>query len=277
VTDVQTGQGDPTRVMRLAVPADREPVIGFCRHTWGAEPDYIEQVIDRWLGGGDGVLAVAEVGGRAAACCYIRFMSPREAFLAGMRVDPDHRRAGLSIDLTRFCVAHAARQGRTTVRLIVGWNNQPALAAVARCGFEAVGRMTHWSRAVDRSAAEIPVPRAIGRAPAPPAGALWAVGWSVREITPGDVAERWSAGWALGGDGGLALLRPGEDHLWLAWLDGTAAGRATLARAALAATARAGLGRCRVLLGNDPLTHRALEAAGFERGLEYHVFEQRHA
>jgi hypothetical protein len=101
------------------------------------------------------------------------------------------------------------------------------------------------------------------------------VGWSVRELTTADIEERARSGWALAHDGGLALLRPGEDHLWLAWLDGPASARASLARAAVQVTARAGFPRCRALLGNDPATEHALEAAGFERGLEYHVFERR--
>jgi GNAT superfamily N-acetyltransferase len=278
VTGVPTTEQTPERVIRLAVPADREPIVEFCRNTWGADGDYIEQVIDRWLAGADGTLAVAEFHGRAAACCYMRFMSPRESCLAGMRVDPAHRRSGLALALTRFCVEHAARHGRTITRLIVGWNNGPALGAVARAGFAHVGSITRSSRDVNPL---LPQPAielsASAQAPMPRPGTLWAVGWSVREIRPDDVEERASAGWALRHDGGLALLRPSEDHLWLSWLDGPAASRATLARAARQAAARAGFPRCLALLANDPLTEEALAAAGFERGLEYRVFEMRSA
>jgi GNAT superfamily N-acetyltransferase len=264
-------------VTRLAVPADRAPIIEFCRGTWGpGHEDYIEHVIDRWIAGDDGRLAVAEEDGRPVACCYVRFMSPHEAFLAGMRVDPARRRAGLALALTDDCVEYAAQHGRTVTRLIVGWNNVAALGTVARAGFKQVGSMTHWNRPVE-GPQDVPVATgpATGSGPRPPSGTLWAVGWSVRELTAADFEGRARSGPALAYDGGVALLRPGEDHLWLAWLDGPAAARAILARAAIQATARASFPRCRALLANDPMTEHALAAAGFERGLEYHVFERR--
>src|SRR5205807_2431649 len=52
----------------------------------------------------------------------------------------------------------------------------------------------------------------------------------------------------------------------------------TLWERAVAAAARAGvlgLPRCRALLASDAATERALEAAGYARGLEYHVWERR--
>jgi len=76
------------------------------------------------------------------------------------------------------------------------------------------------------------------------------------------------------GDGGLALLRPSDEHLWLAWLAGPAPAQAALARAATARAGALGLPRCRALLASDAATERALEAAGYARGLEYYVWER---
>jgi GNAT superfamily N-acetyltransferase len=269
-------------LIRPARPADREVIVAFCRNTWGpGGGDYVEHAIDRWIAGDDGVLSVVELGGRAVACCYTRLISPREAFFSGMRVDPAHRRSGLALALVEYCLQHARAHGRTVGRLIVGWNNVAALGAVARAGFHRVGSMTAWERAVGDQArtprSRVQTVQVLGAGepmPARPSGALWAVGWSVRELTPEDIVEQAASGYALAFDDGLALLRPGDEHLWLAWLDGGPLARARLAEAAIEATVGAGFLRCRALLRNDAVTNEILTAAGFERGLEYHVFEQ---
>jgi GNAT superfamily N-acetyltransferase len=274
--------GGGTMLIRPARPADREAILDFCRDTWGpGSGDYVEHAIDRWLAGGDGMLAVVEQEGRAVASCYTRLMSPHEAFFSGMRVDPARRRSGLALALVEYCLAQAGAQGRTVARLIVDANNVAALGAVARARFHQVGSMTAWERSVGDRAGATRVPASLStgpggadRAPAPPPGALWAIGWSVRELTGDDVAERAANHHALALGEGLALLRPDEQHLWLAWLDGTPVARACLVEAALDATVAGGFSRCRALLASDPATARALSAAGFEHGLEYHVFER---
>jgi GNAT superfamily N-acetyltransferase len=330
--------------VRLAVPGDRAAIVEFCRTTWGPDGgDYVEQAIDRWLASTDGALAVVDVDGRAAACCYIRFMSPRETFLAGMRVDPARRRSGLALALTRYCLEYAAARGHVVARLIVAANNAPALGAVGRAGFTRVGSMTFWERTVNggvASRAGADAPRRVrpdrarattageidqltgARAGAPAApcarlvgasmprhelsgpasqycqgtdpagpraeggwatapmrrvtpGALWAIGWSIRELTEDDITERIESGAALEDDGGLALLRAGDDLLWLAWLDGPPPACDVLAQAAVDATLAAGYHRCWALLADDPGTDHALTVNGFSRGVAYHVYERR--
>jgi len=273
---VEPDRAHPACVIRRAVPEDRGAIVAFCRSTWGAEQsDYIERVIDDWLTREDGALAVAAIDARAVACAHVRLLSPHEAFVAGMRVDPAHRRAGLALGLTDYCLRYAADHGRSTARVIIGWNNAAALGAIARAGFRRVSSMTLWERAVEPGA-----PAPAGGAgdghprPSRPVGALWAVGWMVRELTDADVDERARSGWALARDGGLALLRPSDEYLWLAWLAGPAPAQAALARAATARAGALGLPRCQALLANDAATEGALEAAGYARGLEYHVWER---
>ena len=262
-------------MIRPAVPEDRGAIVAFCRSTWGAESsDYIERVLDDWLTRDDGALAVAAIDGRAVGCAHVRLLSPHEAFVAGMRVHPAHRRSGLSVALTDYCLRYAADHGRSTARVIIGWNNAAALGAIARAGFRRVASMTLWERAVEPAA---PAGGGGDGHPRPPRplGTLWAVGWMVRELTDADIDERLRSGWALARDGGLALLRPSDEHLWLAWLAGPAPAQAALARAATARAGALGLPRCRALLASDAATERALEASGFARGLEYHVWERK--
>ena len=274
---VEPDRAHPARVIRPAVPEDRGAIVAFCRSTWGGEnSDYIERVIDDWLTRDDGALAVAAIDGRAVGCAYVRLMSPHEAFIAGMRVHPAHRRSGLSVALTDYCLRYAADHGRSTAKVIIGWNNAAALGAIARAGFRRVASMTLWERGVEPSA---PAPAGGGGdghpRPPRPLGTLWAVGWMVRELTDADIDERLRSGWALALDGGLALLRPSDEHLWLAWLAGPAPAQAALARAATTRAGALGVPRCRALLASDAATERALEASGFARGLEYHVWERK--
>jgi len=99
---VEPDRAHPARVIRPAVPEDRGAIVAFCRSTWGGEnSDYIERVIDDWLTRDDGALAVAAIDGRAVGCAYVRLLSPHEAFVAGMRVHPAHRRSGLSLSRSR--------------------------------------------------------------------------------------------------------------------------------------------------------------------------------
>jgi len=272
---VEPDRAHPAPVIRRAIPEDRGGIVAFCRSTWGAESsDYIERVLDDWLTRDDGALAVAAIDGRAVGCAHVRLLSPHEAFVAGMRVHPAHRRSGLSVALTDYCLRYAADHGRSTARVIIGWNNAAALGAIARAGFRRVASMTLWERAVEPAA---PAGGGGDGHPRPPRplGTLWAVGWMVRELTDADIDERLRSGWALARDGGLALLRPSDEHLWLAWLAGPAPAQAALARAATARAGALGLPRCRALLASDAATERALEASGFARGLEYHVWERK--
>ena len=273
---VEPDRAHPAPVIRRAIPEDRGGIVAFCRSTWGAESsDYIERVLDDWLTRDDGALAVAAIDGCAVACAYVRLLSPHEAFVAGMRVHPSRRRSGLSLALTDYCLRYAADHGRSTARVIIGWNNAAALGAIARAGFRRVASMTLWERAVEPGAPTPAGGDGDGHPRSPrPRGTLWAVGWMVRELTDADIDERARSGWALARDGGLALLRPSDEHLWLAWLAGPAPARAALARAATARAGALGLPRCRALLATDAATEQALEAAGYARGLEYHVWER---
>ena len=273
---VEPDRAHPARVIRPAIPEDRGAIVAFCRTTWGGEnSDYIERVIDDWLTRDDGALAVAAIDGRAVGCAHVRLLSPHEAFVAGMRVHPAHRRSGLSVALTDYCLRYAADHGRSTARVIIGWNNAAALGAIARAGFRRVASMMLWERTVEPAAAAPAGGGGDGHPRPPrPLGTLWAVGWMVRELTDADIDERLRSGWALARDGGLALLRPSDEHLWLAWLAGPAPAQAALARAATARAGALGLPRCRALLASDAATERALEAAGYARGLEYHVWER---
>src|SRR5438105_63372 len=150
---VEPDRAHPARVIRPAVPEDRGAIVAFCRTTWGGEnSDYIERVIDDWLTRDDGALAVAAIDGRAVGCAHVRLLSPHEAFVAGMRVHPAHRRSGLSVALTDYCLRYAADHGRSTARVIIGWNNAAALGAIARAGFRRVASMTLWERAVEPAA-----------------------------------------------------------------------------------------------------------------------------
>ncbi|MFC7153959.1 GNAT family N-acetyltransferase [Halomarina halobia] len=113
--------------VRRARAEDREAVVAFTADTWpdrGAG-DYIEHVFDDWIegDGDDQRTLVLDAGGEIAGICQSVLLSPTEAWAQGMRVNPDFRGEGVSLDLTRAVFDWAAAAGATVCRnMVFSWN-----------------------------------------------------------------------------------------------------------------------------------------------------------
>lgn len=103
--------------VRPARPEDREAVLAFCRNTW-EWGDYIDQTWDEWLRNPAGRLFVATVEERPAGIVHLDMLTTIDAWLEGLRVDPQYRQQGLARALyeallSRLCSAarnmHARR------------------------------------------------------------------------------------------------------------------------------------------------------------------------
>src|SRR5579863_9086839 len=89
-----TGDTKNTEIRR-ARPEDRAAVLAFCTNTW-EWGDYIAYVWDEWLHDPQGALFVATVDEQPVGLAHMRMVSANEAWLEGMRVDPNFRQRGLS-------------------------------------------------------------------------------------------------------------------------------------------------------------------------------------
>lgn len=110
-----TGNTENTEIRR-ARPEDRDAVLAFCTNTW-EWGDYIEYVWDEWLHAPQGALFVATVDGQPVGLAHMRMVSTNEAWLEGMRVDPNFRHRGLSKALSEAMMTEAMNRGATTARL----------------------------------------------------------------------------------------------------------------------------------------------------------------
>jgi GNAT superfamily N-acetyltransferase len=143
--------------VRLARPEDKNAILPFATTTWGGW-DYIPDVWDDWLVARDGLVLVATVGrppdgdsardaegaglevGQPIAMTRVTMLSPDEAWLEGIRVDPRVRGLGVATDLQvaelHWIRAHGARM----VRYITHESNLGSQRLGARHGLLEVGR-----------------------------------------------------------------------------------------------------------------------------------------
>jgi RimJ/RimL family protein N-acetyltransferase len=139
--------------VRRARPEDREHVLAFATRTWEGW-DYIPEVWDRWIAAPDGVCLVCFPKasgdgrpdpvdadgrlldpGRPIAFCRVALLSPTEAWLEGIRVDPAVRGRSVATALQVAELAWAAALGASVVRYTTGEDNEGSHRLGARHGF----------------------------------------------------------------------------------------------------------------------------------------------
>ncbi len=133
-------------VARPARAEDREAVLAFCDRIDG-EQDYIRWVWDEWLReqqAGSGALLVGLLDGRPVGIIHLRMLSDDEAWIEGIRVDPDVRRRGIARVLTSRALVAARERGATAVRLLVDADNLASQGLLARFGFTRVAELARY-------------------------------------------------------------------------------------------------------------------------------------
>jgi GNAT superfamily N-acetyltransferase len=150
----------PIAVRRARVD-DRAAVLVFASETFGGE-DYIAEVWDDWLAAEDGIClaAVAQSGrdgpepidsdgrtieaDRPIAFSRVALLSPSEAWLEGIRVDPAVRGRSVATALQVAELAWARAQGASTVRYVTGDDNEASHRLGARHGFRRLADRRTW-------------------------------------------------------------------------------------------------------------------------------------
>jgi GNAT superfamily N-acetyltransferase len=173
--------GEPTFLpiaVRRARLDDRDAVLVFASETFAGE-DYIAEVWDDWLGAEDGVclIAVAHAGAggpepidsdgrpieadRPIAFSRVALLSPAEAWLEGIRVDPAVRGRSVATALQVAELAWAGAQGASIVRYVTGDDNEASHRLGARHGFRRLADRRTWGGARRRDTFQAdPVARA---------------------------------------------------------------------------------------------------------------------
>lgn len=124
--------------IRPAQAVDREAVFAFCKQTWDWG-DYIERVWDEWLNDPQGQLIVAVDDGRPVGLAHLRMLTATDAWLEGLRVDPEYRGHGVGTALNLALQEEAMRRGATAVRLVTEADNTASLHIMPRVHMRQVG------------------------------------------------------------------------------------------------------------------------------------------
>ncbi len=129
--------------VRPAQPADREPVLGFCEHTWAEHGDYIADVWDEWIGEQEGHFLVGELFGNPVAIGKITVLSPGEVWLEGMRIAPNVRRKGIATAFMREQQPFLAQTHPRVIRLATSSNNVAIHHLMGKRGYRHVATFEH--------------------------------------------------------------------------------------------------------------------------------------
>lgn len=137
-------------------------MLSFASRTWDGW-DYVPHALDHWLEGSDGVLLVATVGppasggqpldhdglplevGQVVAVARVALLSPTEAWLEGIRVDPRVRGMDVATELQVAELRMAKERGAAVVRYATGERNEASHRLGSRHGFELLTSLRTWS------------------------------------------------------------------------------------------------------------------------------------
>ena len=149
--------------VRRARSDDREAVLTFASATWDGW-DYIAEVWDEWVADEVGafLVATAEAApdgaapadrdgvtlapGQVIGITHLAMLSPTEAWVEGIRVDPRVRGMDVATDLQAGVLDAARLCGATMVRYVTSQVNEGSLRLGARHGLLPVGEWRFWGR-----------------------------------------------------------------------------------------------------------------------------------
>lgn len=121
--------------LRPMSAADKPVMLGIASRTWEGS-DYLPFVFDDWLADGDGEFVAALLGDRVVGCGKLTFLTPADAWLEGLRKDPEVSEGGLAETVTRhFLRRLAVRPALRSVRFSTYVFNERSISVNERLGF----------------------------------------------------------------------------------------------------------------------------------------------
>lgn len=129
---------------RPALPADRDQAFAFLRWTWEGE-DYLPQVWDDWLADPAGLFVAAELRGRVVGLGRLTELGEGEAWLEGLRVDPEVQGRGIGSHIHHFLLERWRSSRSAVVRLATASTQVAVHRLCQRTGFERVANVVDVS------------------------------------------------------------------------------------------------------------------------------------
>lgn len=109
-------------ICRPALASDHADVTEFCKGIWDGD-DYVPDAWEDWLNDPNGLLAVAELNGRAIGCSKITLISKGQWWLEGFRIDPNYQGLKVGSRLHRYVTDWWSEKGDGTLRLMTDSQN----------------------------------------------------------------------------------------------------------------------------------------------------------
>ena len=131
-------------VCRPALPKDTPDVLELTRTIWDGH-DYLPAVWDDWLRDYDGMLAVAEYGGRVVGTMKLTRLAPGEWWLEGLRVHPQYQGRGFASHMQDYILDVWQRLGVGIIRLATGSSRKAVHRLSERTGFQKIGEITAFA------------------------------------------------------------------------------------------------------------------------------------
>jgi GNAT superfamily N-acetyltransferase len=113
---------------------DHADVTEFCKGIWDGD-DYVPEVWEEWLTDPNGVLAVAELDGRAIGCVKVTWMSKGQWWLEGFRVDPNYQGLKVGSRIHDYITNWWLEHGDGTLRLMTDAGNFAVHHVCEKTGF----------------------------------------------------------------------------------------------------------------------------------------------
>jgi ribosomal protein S18 acetylase RimI-like enzyme len=141
---MKNSKSKPKIHVRKARASDREAVFRFCKKTW-SWGDYIPKVWDKWLKEKSGRVFIATIDHVPVGITHLSLDKPNEIWLSGARTDPNHRRMGVAMAITRKCLEYAKRKGAKVARLTTESDNTAAQAVIKKLGFKPISEFVEMT------------------------------------------------------------------------------------------------------------------------------------
>jgi hypothetical protein len=128
-------EGGIVFTFRRMTPADKPVLVAIAARIWDGT-DYLPAVFDEWVADTEGEFAAVLLDGRIVGCGKLTFLTRTDAWLEGLRKDPDLTEKGITAAVTtHFLEGLAARKDLASIRFATYVRNLASITANERMGF----------------------------------------------------------------------------------------------------------------------------------------------
>ncbi len=152
-----------TIVCRPALAKDKAEVMEISSHIWEGG-DYLPHVWDEWLADPQGLLGVAELGGRVVGVFKLTMFQAAEWYMEGLRVHPHYRDRGVASHIHHYVLETWRRMGGGVIRLVTASYNVKVHHMCEQSGFKRIKEfISYGAQALEGSASNL-IPSEMGDA-----------------------------------------------------------------------------------------------------------------